>query len=332
MFKKLLVPLDRSPLAEQAIGTAATIAKASHADIDLILVDQTLSVGGFADAPWGGDQRDDNDEYLETIAKEVTSGASVSATHATLRGNPAEMICRRALDVNADLIVMTSHGRTGFSRAWLGSIADGVLRHSSVPVLMLRPVEGKSTRLGTPHPFKHVLVPLDGSAFATDALSTASALARCSGARLTLLRVVQPVPLIAPDAGMPLVYPPLVEDDTATKHLEHEAQDDLTELAHRFTKEAGVAIDSQVIVAGHVAQAIIDFAGGYDVDVIVMSTHGRGASRLFVGSVADKVLRASGLPILLRRPVGVAEMPLLTSAESIAKQLPALSGTWRIES
>lgn len=327
MFSKLLVPLDRSPLAEQAIGHAAAIARASHAEIDFVLVDQPFPFGGFSDLPWKADKSTDDDSaYLEALAGDVSSGASVPVTHAVVRGESVEMICRRALDVGADLIVMTSHGRTGFSRAWLGSVADGLLRRSSIPVLMLRPIEGKSARASTPHPFKRVLVPLDGSALAMDILATASALARCSGARITLLRVVQPVPLITPDAGMPLVYPPLIEDEAATARLEDEAKQQLVELAQRFGEPGGVEIDSHVVVAGRVAQAIIDFAESHDVDLIAMSTHGRGASRLFVGSVADKVLRASGLPILLRRPVGVPDASLLTSAASIAEQLPALSG------
>jgi len=65
-------------------------------------------------------------------------------------------------------------------------------------------------------------------------------------------------------------------------------------------------VESFVIVASNVAHGIIDFALGHDIDAIAMSTHGRGASRLVLGSIADKVLRASGLPLLLHRPVEVA--------------------------
>src|SRR5512132_1853966 len=142
MFKKLLVPLDRSPLAEQAIGQAAAIARASQADIDLALVHQPFPFNGFADAPWSADAWAEEQHYLESIAAELSSGSSVPVTYAALKGEPVEMICQRIRDVHADLVVMTSHGRTGLSRSWLGSIADGVLRHSTVPVLMLRAIEG----------------------------------------------------------------------------------------------------------------------------------------------------------------------------------------------
>jgi nucleotide-binding universal stress UspA family protein len=243
-----------------------------------------------------------------------------------LRGEAVDTICTRAREIDADLIVMTSHGRTGLSRAWLGSVADGVLRHSAIPVLMLRPVESKTDRLAAHHLFKHILVPLDGSALAADILSSAAALARCDGARVTLLRVVQPVPLMAVDVDMAFTYPPFVQDDEATGQLVDEAKQQLDEVSRRLGDETGISAGAHVVVAGHVAQAILDFASGHAVDVIAMSTHGRGASRFFVGSVADKVLRASGLPMLLHRPTGVRETvdaPQASNRNSVPSMDPA---------
>src|SRR5678816_2559690 len=94
MFRRLLVPLDRSPLAEQAIGQAAAIARASHAEIDLVLVHQPLPFAGFGDAPWNAEQWSDEHKYLEEIVDELESGASVVATHAVLTGEVVEMICK----------------------------------------------------------------------------------------------------------------------------------------------------------------------------------------------------------------------------------------------
>jgi nucleotide-binding universal stress UspA family protein len=326
MFRKLVVPLDRSPLAEQAVGQAAALARASHAEIDLVLVHQPLPFAGFNDEPWNAEQLNDEEKYLKWIASELASGASLTTTHAVVRGEAVDSICRRAWDVDADLIVMTSHGRTGLSRAWLGSVADGVLRHSAIPVLMLRPVETKTDRLVAHHLFKHVLVPLDGSALAGDILSSASALARSSAARLTLLRIVPPVPLLMVDVDMAFAYPPFVEDDDATAHLVEEASQQLDEVSRRLADETGVAVDTHVVVAGHIAQAIIDFASGHAVDVIAMSTHGRGASRFLLGSIADKVLRGSSLPMLVQRPIGVTgviEAPKTGSATATPALDPA---------
>ena len=150
MFRKLLVPLDRSSLAEEAIGQAASVARESGASIDLVLVHEPFPVRRFADLPWEGDSSAEQ-KYLESIAAELGSGAHVTATCAVLRGAPGDMIGRRARDIGADLIVMTSHGRTGFSRTWLGSVADAVMRKSAIPVLMLRPEQGTTNRRTAAH-------------------------------------------------------------------------------------------------------------------------------------------------------------------------------------
>jgi len=318
MFRQLLVPLDRSALAEQAVGLAAAIARSAHAQLDLMLVHEPLPFAGFADAPWNEDEWGSEQKYLQGILQEVLSGAKIPVSHKVMRGGVVEMICKRAIEVDADLIVMTSHGRTGASRAWLGSIADGVIRRSGAPVLLLHPVETKSPRSAARHLFKKVLVPLDGSAIAADALASAGALARCSNAKLVLLRVVKPVPMILVDPGLPLMYPPPIPDDVVTDRLVDEAKEQLADVAARTAETTGVNVESHVVVESSAAHGIINFARGNEVDVIAMSVHGRGASRLLIGSVADKVLRGSGLPILLHRPIGVAE-----SADSVPPPLTA---------
>jgi nucleotide-binding universal stress UspA family protein len=309
MFKKLLVPLDRSSLAEQALSQASAIARASQAEIEIILVHQPDAMAGLGDAPWSAEELSGQEKYLESMARELASSVSVPVTHTVLRGDPVEMICARARDTAADLLVMTSHGRTGLSRAWLGSIADGVLRHASVPVLVLRPVEGTTTRAAIDPLFKHILVPLDGSALAAEICLSACALAKCGGARITLLRVVQPVPLltVGVDMEMPFNYPSTMPDDAATEQIVSEAKRLLAELAGRLNEQEKLTVDAHVVIAGHVAQSIVEFAGAHGADLIAMSTHGRGVSRLLLGSVADKVLRGSGLPVMLQRPVGVGD-------------------------
>jgi nucleotide-binding universal stress UspA family protein len=324
MFRKLLIPLDRSALAEQAIGQAAAIARASQAEIDLVLVHQPMPLGGFDDAPWNTELGNEERAYLASVSAEVASGSSVPVTAAVLRGEPVDMICQRIGAMHADVVVMTSHGRTGLSRAWLGSVADGVLRRSAVPVLMLRPIEGKSRRDAAHRLFKRVLVPVDGSALATEVFAAATSLAKCSGARVWLLRVVQPIPLPSTDAAAPYAQmPPALVDETSTKVIAGEAGEQLNEIARRLHDESGVEIEAQVVIEPRVAPAILDFARTHDVDVIAMSTHGRGASRLLLGSVADKVLRGGGLPMLLYRPldIQVRERAVERSAEVSAAAL-----------
>lgn len=316
MFTKILVPLDRSPLAEQAVGTAAAIARASKASVDLVLAHEPFPFNGFADAPWNAQETEDQHKYLASIAGELISGAEVPTTLAVVNGEAVETICKRSWDIEADLIVMTSHGRTGLSRVWIGSVAMGVIKQAAVPVLMLRPVKTPDDRKAAHHLFTKILVPVDGSEFSGDMLGPAVDLAKCTGATLELLRVVEPVPLITADMGVPFAYPPMVQDDPATNHLFEEAKLGVAEQAKRLAETEGVKVNATALIAAHVSNAIIDFARGHDVDLIAMTTHGRGVSRLVFGSVADKVVRSSGLPMLLLRPIGAAEKTESVQSES----------------
>lgn len=325
MFRKLLVPLDRSSFAEDAIGRAVAIARESHAAVDVVLVHKPLFLAGSRDAPWDIEQWNDEHKYVETIAEEISSGGAVATTHAVLRGDAVEMICRRSHDVDADLVVMTSHGRTGFSRSWFGSVADGVLRRSAIPVLILPAVTTKTDRRAAHHLFKRILVLVDGSALSMEILPSASALARCSSAGILLLRVVQPATVIALNAATAFMYPPMIYDEAATQCAVDEAKQQLSDVARTLAVQGIDDVKTDVIVASLVPRAILDFARGHRVSAIAMSTHGRGASRLIIGGVADKVLRASGLPVLLSRPVVVGDEQALVNAARIEEQAPALA-------
>ena len=83
---------------------------------------------GYGEAPRDDRSWSDEHRYLETLASQVAAGGSIRVAHSMLSGDPEEMISRRAADIDADLIVITSHGRTGFSRTWFGSVADGLVR------------------------------------------------------------------------------------------------------------------------------------------------------------------------------------------------------------
>jgi len=301
MFKRILIPVDRSALAEQAVGQAAAIARASGAELDLVLVHEPMAFDGYADAPWNADALREARKYLARLDAEIESGSSLSVVSALLKGEPVDMICRRITDVRADLVVMTSHGRTGLSRAWMGSVAEGVLRHSTVPVLVLRPTVTKRQRDAGHHLFKHLLVPVDGSPLSAEVVGSAAALAQCGNGRITLLRVVQPIPIATAEPGFAYI-PPFV-DEAATSRLVDEANEKLVALAARLRNAYGVAVDANVTVHPLVAAAIIDVARANDVDLIAMSTHGRGMSRFVMGSVADKVVRGSGMPTLVYRPL-----------------------------
>lgn len=327
MFKKVLVPLDGSPFAEQALDIAAEIAKASGATIDLVLVHQPVEFMGVrGDKRANAEQWVANDRYLERVVAEMEEEQHVTTSHSVTAGAPAELICARARDVGADLIVMTSHCRTGLKRAWFKSVADGVVRESGIPVLLLRPAPGDLPRGNVRPILRRIVVSLDGSPLSESILGAVSELARCINGRVSLLRVVAPVALGVTNPSTELAYPLAgVPDEAATHRLVDEAGRELAEVRQRLSRLGMTYVESGVVVAPDAAKAIVDFAQRREADMIAMSTHGRGVSRLVVGSVADRVLRDSGLPVLLSHPLGLSLEPEPLTEAEIAEQLPALT-------
>jgi nucleotide-binding universal stress UspA family protein len=302
MFRKVLVPLDGSLLAEEAIGPASAIARGARAGLALVLAHETLRIGGYEHAPATTTSTNAERAYLEDLAARLReSGVSVIGAFVE-SGTAVDVIRDKSREVHADLIVMTSHGRTGLSRAWLGSVTDAVIREASVPVLMIRSTAEPT--LSTAHPlFRRILVPLDGSGTAASILDAAVALARLGDAILMLLRVVVPVPQILPEPAPP--YGPLgmtIPDPAATAESISSAKKQLAAVAQRLADDAFVKAEPLVVEDGSPAQAILSAAHAHQADLIAMTSHGRGGSRLLVGSVADKVLRGGDMPLLIYHP------------------------------
>jgi len=308
MYKKLLVPLDASLFAEQALPLAGTIAGACHADLELVLVHESFPFALHDAAIVSDAIRVRQNDYLESLARTLSQGFGIHVGSIVLDEPVVDAICNHARKTHADLIVMTTHGRTGLSRAWLGSVADAVTRHGRIPVLTQRPrdvaVEGKETIVSSDL-FDRVLIPLDGSPAAEAILNDAVEIGRCGKARYTLLRIVRPVPLVVMDYSLPQAYPIMPLDVEATNLLTLEAGAYLSSVADSL-KRRGVVVGTRVEMAEHPARAILDVARAKQVDLVAMTTHGRGASRLIVGSVADKVLRGSTCAMLVDRPAAVA--------------------------
>jgi len=310
VLARLLVPLDRSAVAEQAIGHAVAIARACHAALDLVIVSEPEALSILSDDAAAVEAKVRTDTlYVRELAHEVSATECIPTTHAVLRGEVVAGIAARARAIGADLIIMTSHGRTGLSRAWLGSVADGVIRSAPAQVLMLRPTKERAM----PAPcglYRRILVPLDGSPEAREILRPAATLAQCTNARIVLVRVVRPAPMITSDASLALLYPLLLRDEVATTSLVDKAREELAELARQLAAR-GIDVEHDVVVAEHVAVAVLDFARARGADLIAMSTTGRGTSRLVIGSLADKIVRGTELPVLFSTPAHAVARTLI---------------------
>ncbi len=301
MIKSILVPLDGSQFAEQALPWAACLARVCGAHLELVRVHDPVppwtiaTEGAVAATTMDPTIRDAEEQYLANCAARLGEGGFTGVTHQLLEGEVVERIAAHAEDNAFGLVVLATHGRGAVSRLWLGSVSDALVRRLTVPVLLIRPTEG--TAVPRAERFRKLFVALDGSSESESAIGPALALADPKGCEVVLLRVVPPVP-IAGDAGMSVAMP---LDDTLTAALVEQAETYLEGVAARLRGPA-VKVSARVVVEPGVAQAVLHEASLAGAELVALATHGaRGLRRMVLGSVADKVLRGADRPVLLTR-------------------------------
>ena len=300
MYTSIVVPLDGSAYANRALPVALVLASRSDAAVHLVHVqDQLMLSGGTPryDAPLYHDLLQETRSELTALAARLTQEASLVVDAEFLEGPVVATLQRHLAGGRDDLVVMMTHGRSGLSRAWLGSVADGLLGCVSVPLLLMREETALISDPAEPL-FRRVLVPLDGSVLAEEVLDQVVSLGTTDVTVYVLLSIVVPSrPLGYPDS-MQLSAP--VEDGPQRDG----AQLYLTGVA-RELRDSGALVELSVEMHAHPAQGILDAAAQQHVDLIALSTHGRGAlSRLVHGSVADTVVRRATVPTFVYRPVG----------------------------
>jgi nucleotide-binding universal stress UspA family protein len=297
VLRSILVPLDGSRFAEQALPLATALARAAGAHLRLAAVHEPRP--DLARSPGQADlQAQDRAvrDATRTYLRDTAAGlAGLDTATRLLEGIPGPALAAALEHEPPDLVVMSTHGRGPLSRFWLGSVADHLLRHSPVPLLLVRPpAEGAA-----PAAIRRILVALDLSDASRRVLDVAAGVARILDAELVLLHVV------APAAGMvdgALPFPlPSPEGALARRHQEAEAR--LSEVAAGLAT-SGARVATRAVVGVGVAATILEQAAEQGIDLVAMTTHGEGGvRRLLLGSVADKVIRGAEVPVLaLRAP------------------------------
>jgi len=282
MVSTILIPLDGSDLAWHALTFATFLARSTQARLVLL----------HAYQPKTPDPEADPELDLIREHADLASGLRERGVHATTwlsYDEPGPAIVKTAADLQADLIIMSTHGRGGVGQMIYGSVAEYVARHSAVPAIL---VTAKSRSRWPDEQALRLLVPLDGSAHAEKALGPAGDLMRALHADLLLLRVLEP----AIDPSVPWQLNRGVEQrdrDEARRYLE--------EVAGPLRSD-GQRVEVRV-ETGPPADAITRVADELASSLVVMATHGRGAlSRLLVESVASETLRKLTTPVYLVRP------------------------------
>lgn len=300
-MQTILVPLDGSPFGEHALPMALALARRGDIQIALAHVHHLFAPSL---APTGAPVvdprvdalfREEEAAYLADVSHRITTVWNGPVMMTLLETPVAETLCQHAELIGASLVVMSTHGRGGLARAWLGSVADRVIRQSRVPVLLLHPEDGTPDLAREPK-LHHILIPLDGSLLSEQILPHAIWLGRLVGARYTLLRVIEPVV-----RGFMVNGVEPVVDVEAQELAWQQASEYVERLAARLHGE-DLTVVPEVRVGRPIAE-ILECAAEREADLIAMSTHGHGGlTRLFLGSVTDKVLRSAGVPVLVFRP------------------------------
>ncbi len=298
LYEKILLPLDGSDLAQQAIPYAEKLAGSLGSQIKLI----------YVRGPHEDKYSNMHKLYLQKIAEAMKSGAEqytdkpgrdkIIVESTILAGDPAQEIVDYADKENIDLIVMSTHGRTGITRWALGSVADRVLRATRKPLALIR---AKNIRPNTlpKNIINKILVTLDGSAQSEVVIPYVEELASRIKAEVVLLHVLEPSYYVFTVGGFNWdAY-----SEKQRKSMKAFYTDYLQGIAAKFRK-MGITTKYQVIF-GIVAEVIIDFSDKVHADFVAMSTHGRsGVNRWVLGSVAERVLRAGNTSLLLVRESG----------------------------
>ena len=311
MLKRIVVPLDGSPFAEQALPLAVDLAERQSADLELVNVFEVYPPYMVQGAPpfdgaLDAELRRNRQSYLDRVAARLRKSASVSIECQTLDGlDVVSTLAKHLADRHADLAIVTTHGRGGFNALWVGNVPTGLIRHTSTPVLIVR-ASGAALPDETPAPVRRILVPLDLTPANEEALEEAIAIGAPGHTELFLLNVREPVSFFEQDALTPDDVPEDNFDTTriepyATSEFEAVSGDYLEQVAGRI-RSRGIAVTSEVVVDPSPARAILQFAEASKMDLIVLEPRvATGVSRFALGRVTDKVIRGARVPVLVQR-------------------------------
>lgn len=274
-FSNILIPLDGSDFAEQAIPLAQTLSQMAEGKLTVVTVMRTS--GAPRGLPLASNRLDgdltEHENYLDEITQQL-NGTGFNSRYLIGHGSVADEIVNIAQNHQANLLVMSTHGRSGIGRLLVGSVAEQVIQSSSIPILLTKP--NADQNLGAPT-FGKLLVTLDGSTAAEQVLPFTQSLATHFKSEIMLLSV---------------------PDDLLGDGQKVNLRQYLGDVAE-WLKRDGLIVDTSV-TGSSPAHTIVSQAEFQSADLIMLATRGLGGSeRLMFGSVADTVIRNTNRPLFL---------------------------------
>ncbi|MGE0057344.1 MAG: universal stress protein [Dehalococcoidia bacterium] len=283
---RVIVPLDGSELAETALRYVPVLACLGPLRVRLVAVAEDAEAYSIPNAEaWQDRQVRLLREYLKGVPRRI-EGVDIEIESAVRRGNPAEVLVTDAHRFKADFMLLSTHGRSGPSRWRVGSVADKVIRSVRCNTLAIGPATYNGHNRTT---VRSIMVPLDGSELAEAALPMASHLADALRAQLHLVEAVNQIPTEM-FAGFDIADIDLM----AKEYLQKKA----SEYWHSSPKVS--------VVNGPAAEALLFYAGQEAIDLVVVTSHGRGGLlRSALGSVTDRLIGGSAPVLIVRKDLAL---------------------------
>jgi nucleotide-binding universal stress UspA family protein len=288
-FRKILCAVDFSAGSHRAMEMAVRLAGESDAELELVhawYLPAMMYSGEYVIPAEAVQQlADDSQRELDACVTDARALGANRVTTKLLSGVPWSMLTEAAEDPAVDLIVLGTHGRTGLARVLLGSVAEKIVRHAPCSVMVVRP-DSTIAR------FERILCATDFSDSSRDAMELAASLAKPGGKGIALLHVLD-VPV--PYAGEP--HPPEIYRD-----LDRTSAAVLDKWAGELRTKVDVPVETRWRIGYAGAQILHAVDKEPAIDLVVMGSHGRtGLKRVFLGSVAEKVVRHARCPVLVAR-------------------------------
>jgi len=279
---KILIPIDFSKTSKLALEHAAHLCKAFNSELHLVHIYKTSTIDVLpnltatsASIPNYEGLKDMVIEELDELGKKFSEKFNVGYNIEVKTGSVSKGILETAKDCGADLIVMGTHGVSGFEEFFLGSNAYRVVTSSTIPVLT---VQEQADRMG----FENLVLPIDSSQHTRDKVSEVVALAEKFGSKVFIAQLVRE------------------EDDTAIMNLKVQQVED-------HLQNKNIAFETTVLHNDNIAKATLDFAKKVEGDLIAIMTDQENYTGFFVGEYAQQIVNHSKIPVLSITPLGIVK-------------------------
>jgi nucleotide-binding universal stress UspA family protein len=314
MFDHILVPLDGSPLAECVLPHTVATAQAFGARVTLLRVLERLHTVGQIRSVGPLDwhiRKAEARSYLDGVATRLQE-IGLQTEQIILEGRAAERIIEFTHSQNVNLIILSSHGRSGLSGWNISGIVQKIILRACMPTMIVRAYQPATSDLTGLH-YRRLLIPLDCSQRAECALSLATTLARFHESQILLAHVVSRPEMV-------LRAPPTKEDTELANRLTERNRLEAARYLQHLQSRLPLEVQTRLLVSDNAAIALNELVRQEDIDLVVLSAHGSsGATKWPYGSIALNFIAYGTTPLLTVQDLSQDELEK-TQAEMAARE------------